>query len=138
MKKNVIKACMIAAISLSIIACEKANSDIEKEDPTALKIEASKTTAKVGETVTIQVKNAASDLVAVWSVSPTTSASLSQKYSTNQKNEVSFSTAGDYTVTAELKKVICDTFVLRTSGLDTCLQMAPVQSSTTVKIQVKN
>ena len=129
---------MIVAISLSVIACEKPFTDIQKEDPTALKIEASKTIAKVGETVTIQVKNATSDLIAVWSVSPATSASLSQKYSTNQKNEVSFSTAGDYTVTADLKKVICDTFVLRTSGLDTCLQMAPVQSSTSVKIQVKN
>lgn len=129
---------MIVAISLSVIACEKPFTDIQKEDPTALKIEASKTTAKVGETVSIQIKNATSDLIAVWSVSPATSASLSQKYSTNQKNEVSFSTAGDYTVTADLKKVICDTFVLRTSGLDTCLQMAPVQSSTSVKIQVKN
>lgn len=129
---------MIAAISLSIIACEKNDSDIQKEDPTALKIEASKTTAKVGETVTIQVKNAASDLVAVWSVSPATSASLLQKYSTNQKNEVSFSTAGDYTVIAELKKVKCDSTVLSNPGMDTCLKMTPVQSSTTVKIQVKN
>ena len=129
---------MIAAISLFGIACEKPFTDIQKEDPTTLKIEASKTTAKVGETVTIQVKNAASDLVAVWSVSPATSASLSQKYSTNQKNEVSFSTAGDYTVTAELKKVKCDSTVLSNPCMDTCLKMAPVQSSTTVKIQVKN
>jgi len=128
---------MIAAISLSAMACQKDNAD-SPEDTTALKIDASKTTAKVGESVTIQVKNASSDLVAVWSVSPATSASLSQKYSTNQKNEVSFSSAGEYTVTAELKKVLCDTFVLRTSGLDTCLQMTPVQSSTSVKIQVKN
>ena len=102
------KACIIATITLSMAACQKAESDVQKEDPTALKIDASKTTAKVGESVTIQVKNAASDLVAVWSVSPSSSANLLAKYSTNQKNEVSFSTAGEYTVTADLKKVKCD------------------------------
>jgi plastocyanin len=136
MKKNVIKAFLIAAISLSVIACQK--SDSPKEDPTALKIDASKTTAKVGESVTIQVKNSSSDLVAVWSVSPASSASLLEKYSSNQKNTISFSAAGTYTITADLKKVSCDSVAIRSMGMDTCLKMAPVQSSANVKIVVNN
>lgn len=138
MKKHLMKACIIATISLSVIACQKDESDVQKEDPTALKIDASKTTAKVGESVTIQVKNSSSDLVAVWSVSPASSASLLEKYSANQKNTISFSTAGTYKITADLKKVSCDSIAIRSMGMDTCLKMAPVQSSTNVTIVVNN
>lgn len=138
MKKIVITACIMTAASLSVISCQKNESDTQKDDPTALKIEASKTNAKVGESVTIQVKNADADLVAVWNVTPASSATLSEKYSSNQKNTISFSAAGSYTVTADLKKVSCDTATVRALGMDSCLKMAALKYATSVKIEVGN
>lgn len=139
MKKNLMKACIIATISLSVMACQKNESDASTE----LKIDASKTTAKVGESVTIQVKNAASDLVAEWKASPATSVNLSEKYSVNQKNTVSFSTAGTYTITADLKKGGCNPgtsggMAAWALGMDSCMKLLPIQSSTSVKIIVIN
>ena len=101
-------------------------------------MQADKTSIKPGESVSFAVKNGAQGAVAKWSVVPNTNVTINRAYSWDQTNRITFNQPGVYAVTAEIRKVWCDSVAASHPGMDTCLNSGTDAGKASATIEVKN
>jgi len=137
MKKLKIFAVLVFCAAGIIVACHKENSS-NNSTSSQTRITTDRSLVKAGETVSLSVQNGTPGAVVKWNVIPKTNVSVSRAYSWDQKNTITFNAAGDYAVSAEIKKVWCDSVAAAHPGMDTCLNSGTVTATVQTTIKVTN
>lgn len=135
MKKIKIAMAVIIINTGLFIACQKEDSN---SATTSTRMVADKSQVKPGESVSFAILNGTQGGVAKWTVQPNTNLNLSRSFSWDQKNTITFNQEGTYSVTAEIKKVWCDSAAAANPGMDTCLNSGTTTAKTTATVIVKN
>ena len=121
-------ALLICSITLAFMACKKNTSEVNK-------IETSKNVVKVGEALTVQIKNTSAASVSKWNVQPSTGATIDNMYTTGS-NTMRFTQPGTYTINAEMRTVHPD--CRPSPSWDTCFSKGTASEKLATTIMVDN
>ena len=137
MKKLKIFAVLVFCSAGIMVACDKEKSSTNSTS-SQTRITTDRSLVKAGETVSLSVQNGTPGTVATWRVTPDTNVTVSRPYSWDHKNTITFNAPGDYAVSAEIKKVWCDSVAAAHPGMDTCLKSGTVTANVQTTIKVTN